>query len=47
MADDVLIDMMERSGIDLGKLESLIAQQYENIQSLPGHCYAKTLSSCR
>ena len=40
MADDVLIDMIERSGIDLGKLEPLIAQQYEDIQSIPGHYYA-------
>jgi hypothetical protein len=40
MADDVLIDMIERSGIDLNKLEPLIAQQYEDIQSLPGYCHA-------
>lgn len=39
MADDVLIDMIERSGIDLGKLEPLIAQQFENIQSIPGYCH--------
>jgi len=42
MADDVLIDMIERSGIDLSKLESLIVQQYEDIQSFPGHCHANT-----
>jgi len=40
MADDVLIDMIERSGIDLSKLEPLITQQYEDIQSLPGQCHA-------
>jgi len=40
MADDVLIDMIERSGIDLSKLESLIGQQYEDIQNLPGHYHA-------
>lgn len=39
MADDVLIDMIERSGIDLGKLEPLIAQQYEDVQNLPGNCH--------
>ena len=38
IADDVLIDMIERSGIDLIKLEPLIAQQYEDIQNLPGDC---------
>lgn len=37
MANDVLIDMIERSGIDLGKLEPLIAQQFENIQNIPGY----------
>lgn len=37
MADDVLIDTIERSGIDLGKLELLIAQQLEDIQNFSGH----------
>lgn len=46
MADDVLIDMIDRSGIDLGKLEPLIAQQYEDIQSLPGHYHAKIFVLC-
>lgn len=41
MADDVLIDMIERSGIDLGKLEPLIAQQLENINSIPGCCHVE------
>jgi len=43
MADDVLIDMIERSGIDLIKLEPLIAQQYEDIQNLPGDYRADPL----
>jgi hypothetical protein len=43
MADDVLIDMIERSGIDLGKLEPLIAQQMEDIQSFPGHFHVDAL----
>ena len=43
MADDVLIDMIERSGIDLIKLEPLIAQQYEDIQNLPGNYRADGL----
>lgn len=47
MADDVLIDMMERSGIDLGKLEPLIVQQFEGIQGLTGHCRAEAPSLCR
>ena len=37
MADDVLIDMIQRSGIDLGKLEPLIVQQLEDIKSFPGY----------
>lgn len=41
MADDVLIDMIERSGIDLGKLEPLIAQQLEDIQNLSGQFHPK------
>ena len=43
MADDVLIDMIERSGIDLIKLEPLIAQQYEDIQNSPGNYHADAL----
>jgi len=45
MADDVLIDMIERSGIDLGKLEPLIAQQYEDVQSFPSR-YHTTHPHC-
>jgi len=45
MADDVLIDMIERSGIDLGKLEPLITQQYEDIQTLPGNYYVDLFAS--
>ena len=37
MADDVLMDMIERSGIDLSKLEPLISQQAEDTQKYPGH----------
>lgn len=40
MADDVLIDMIDRSGIDLSKLEPLIARQYDAIPKLPGCCHA-------
>ena len=43
MADDVLIDMIERSGIDLSKLEPLITQQMEDIQSFSGHSHAENL----
>jgi hypothetical protein len=40
MADDVLIDLIERSGIDLGKLEPLIAQQLEDIKHFSGNFHA-------
>jgi len=43
MADDVLINMIERSGIDLIKLEPLISQQYEDIQNSPGDYCADPL----
>lgn len=45
MADDVLIDMIERSGIDLGKLEPLIVQQLEDIQNFSGYFYADAFAS--
>ena len=45
MADDVLIDTIERSGIDLGKLEPLIAQQLEEVQRFSGHFHADALPS--
>ena len=45
MADDVLIDMIERSGIDLAKLEPLIAQQYDDIQNFPGQRRVHTLNT--
>jgi len=34
---------MERSGIDLGKLEPLIVKQFEDIRDLTGHCHAEAL----
>lgn len=45
MADDVLIDTIERSGIDLGKLEPLMAQQLEDIQSFSGHSHSDAFTS--
>lgn len=46
MANDVLIDMIERSGIDLNKLEPLIIQHCEDFQNLPGVCHSDVFALC-